>query len=327
MKWFQSRPALILFLVAPIIGELFSGSSPLNEFINPLTFLTLAMLYGSGAVIARELIVRWRKSWPSLLLLGFAYGIYEEGLVVRSFFDPAWMDLGPLGVYGRAAGVNWVWTYHLTVFHALVSIAASIVFVEVLYPADRAVPWVTGRKWWLALWGMLLLMLPIGKFLTPYDAPDLWIALSWLAILALMGLARVVPAPPGRARETVPLPRRFFWLAFLGTLGHHVAIYYGAENDAYPFEIALLLAVFLDASILWLALRWSGNFAAWDDRHRLAFLSGVLAFFLVLAPLTIGAQYPVLYISNPLFLLLLYLVYRRVKPRVLVGMLASTRGD
>ena len=55
----------------------------------PLTiFILLASLYGSGALLIRELKVRWRKGYVSMFLLGTAYGIIEEGLMVKSFFDP-----------------------------------------------------------------------------------------------------------------------------------------------------------------------------------------------------------------------------------------------
>jgi len=69
----------------------------------------LASLYGSGAIIVRELKVRWKKNYVSMFILGAAYGIIEEGLMVKSFFDPNWMNLGILGSYGRWLGVNWVW--------------------------------------------------------------------------------------------------------------------------------------------------------------------------------------------------------------------------
>src|SRR5512141_2946898 len=116
--WKRSiSPALALWLIAPIFGELVSGSTPLNEYIWPQNILLQGMLYGSGAVLIRELLVRWGKSWRGLLLLGAAYGIYEEGLMVRSFFDPNWQDLENLGIYGLLAGVNWVWTEHLIIFH------------------------------------------------------------------------------------------------------------------------------------------------------------------------------------------------------------------
>ncbi len=311
MSFLKNRPALTLFLIAPVFGELFSGSMPLNEFINPLAFFIMAMLYGSGAVIARELRVRWGKGWPSLLLLGLAYGIFEEGLMVRSFFDPNWVDLGSLGVYGRALGVNWLWTYHLTVYHAAISILASVAFVEALYPEQRAESWVVGRKTWRLLWLFLLLTLPVGAALNPYDAPDGWLLLTWLVIFALMALARRAPTPRGAHTRGAAPPRRFFALGFLGLLAHHLTLYFGADGGAYGPWTAFLLTLAVDGLALWLAWRWSGGFAAWDDRRRLALVNGALAFFLVLAPLTIGAQYPVLYWSNPLFLFLLWMGYRR----------------
>lgn len=317
MKIIKNNPALALLFIAPIFGELFSGSSPLNEYVNPLTFIPLSMLYGCGAIIARELTIRWKKEWLSLLLLGFAYGIFEEGIMVRSFFDPNWMDIGNLGTYGRVAGVNWVWTYHLIIFHALVSIAASIVFVEILYPERRRESWVTSRKWWWANWILLILTLPLGKLLTPYNAPDPWILLSWISIFALLGLARLVPGLNLPAREKpMSHPWRFFLLAFLGTLGHHIFIYMGADGEAYSFLVALFLTVSLDIIVLWLTLRWSSNFHKWDDRHRMSFLSGILFFFLVLSPMTIGAEYPILYISNPIFIFFLWLIYHKTKKRV-----------
>ena len=62
-------PAIILFFLAPAIGELLSGSAPPVEFFNPIGFVILAALYGSGAILVRELTFRWRKGWLSLFLL------------------------------------------------------------------------------------------------------------------------------------------------------------------------------------------------------------------------------------------------------------------
>lgn len=99
-------PGLVLFFLPAAIAELLTGSSPPARFFNPTSFLLLCGLYGSGAIIVRELTVRWRKSWPTLLTLGAAYGIIEEGLIVKSFFNPNWNDLGILAWYGRWIGVN-----------------------------------------------------------------------------------------------------------------------------------------------------------------------------------------------------------------------------
>ncbi|MFH2104604.1 MAG: hypothetical protein ABIJ39_14750 [Chloroflexota bacterium] len=235
---------------------------------------------------------------------------------MQSFFDPTWMDLGTLAVYGRVAGVNWVWAEHLTIYHALVSIAASIAFVEALYPSRRGERWIASRKWWLANWAGLIGIYLVWELLTAYDA-GVWKWLAWLAIFGLIALARIVPARFMEARpRPVPRPRRFFVTGFLGMLGQFFLIYTGADENAYPWLLAMLFLVLFDLFILWLVLRWSGNGAAWDDRQRMALVIGVLSFFLVLGPLTTNGQYPVMYFSNPVFLFLLWLAYRKVDRRV-----------
>ncbi len=55
-------PAIVLFFLSPAIGELLSGSSPPKEFFNPVTLLLLALLYGSGAILCRELTLRMTGS-------------------------------------------------------------------------------------------------------------------------------------------------------------------------------------------------------------------------------------------------------------------------
>ncbi len=311
----RRHPALVLFFIAPIFGELFSGATPLPEFINPITLFILALLYGNGAILARELTIRWGKDWRRLLLLGMAYGIYEEGLVVRSFFDPQWPDLGNMATYGRVAGVNLVWAVHLTAFHTAISIMSSVAFVEILYPARRAERWVRDKRLWRLVVPGLLLMLPIGKLLTPYDAPDAWVFACWLSIAGLLAIARRLPTPPtpGTSRR-VPSAWRFFFLALAGVFVHFFVVYEGADARAYPFPVALLLLLAVDLGVLWLVWRWSGQGLAWDDRHRLALIIGALSFFLGFVPLTTGT--PLIFLGNPVFFLLLWLTYRRVSRRV-----------
>ncbi len=325
MKWLRDRPALALFIIAPLFGELFSGSTPLDEYMDPLVFVILGMLYGCGAILARELTVRWNRGWLGLLLLGFAYGIYEEGLVVRSFFDPNWMDLGVLGIYGRVLGVNWVWALHLTLFHGVVSILASVAFVELLYPARRGEPWVTSRRWWWANWIALLAVWPIGMLLNPYAAPIIWIGLSWLAIFLLIGLARIAPRiDRASRRKAPPRPIWFFLLALGGAFLHFVLVYIGAEEGIYPFPVAMWLVALADLLFLWVILGWRGSRIPWDERHRMALIVGVLGFFL-LFPLLLGPESPVMYVSNPLFFLALGWSYRRIQRRVATDAAPSTQ--
>lgn len=310
-------PALALWLIAPVFGEMFSGSTPLNEYIDPSSVLLLGMLYGSGALLIRELLVRWGRSWRGLLFLGMAYGIFEEGLMVRSFFDPNWQDLETLGTYGRAAGVNWVWTEHLIIFHALVSVAASLVFVEILYPQRRAESWIGIRG---LTWNTLAFAatLPLGALLNPtYDAPDVWLGVCWLAI-ALLALAawRAGKVAPQARPARVPHPRLFWWTGFLATFLQLAVIYNAAERNSPPFVVTLLVIVLFDLFILWLIRRWSGDARDWDDRHRFALVSGMLSLFLILTPLATNGRYPIMYFSNTVFLILLWWVSRKVNHRV-----------
>jgi hypothetical protein len=62
-----------LWLLSPAIGELLSGPSPPLEFFNPFSYLLLASLYCSGAVLIRELKNRWDLDFKGLLLLGAVF--------------------------------------------------------------------------------------------------------------------------------------------------------------------------------------------------------------------------------------------------------------
>jgi len=98
-------------------------------------------------------------------------------------------------------------------------------------------------------------------------------------------------------------------------MAHFLVVYFGADNGAYPFPLAMLLLAILYLLICGLVLRWSGNGSAWDDRHRLALISGGLSLFLVLGPLTVGSQYPIMYYTHPVYLTLLWITYRYVNRR------------
>ena len=140
-------PIIFLSLVAPIIGEGLSTSTPALAFFNPITILLLAFLYGFGAVIIREITIYWKGyvHWPTVMFLGIAYGIIEEGLFLMSFLNPNFKALGPLNSYGRAWGVNWVWAMHLTLFHSIYSIFLSILLVQLSFPKKSTENWLSKR--------------------------------------------------------------------------------------------------------------------------------------------------------------------------------------
>jgi hypothetical protein len=278
-------PALALYFLAPAIGELLSGSAPPVEFFNPFGLLILPALYGSGAVLARELALRWDKRWPTILTLGVAYGIIEEGLMVKSFFDPGWADLGLLGTYGRLAGVNWVWSAALCFYHATISIAIPILLVELMYPDRRDESWI-GRRGFIGLSILLAAVVVLGFFaLTPYRPPFLPYL---LAILLTTLLYRWSMKQPRRWAEPGQQPKRaLLWLTLIGFFGvlFFFLVAYGLPEADAPVLLTLLVLAGL-AFGLWRSIRWASGDGAWDDRGRFSLAAGALSFFILIAPFT-----------------------------------------
>lgn len=277
-------PVLVLFFLAPAIGELLSGSSPPAEFFRPFNLSLLAAMYGSGAILVRELRVRWAKGWPNVLVLGVVYGIVEEGLACKSFFNPNWPDLGALGSYGRWAGVNWVWSLYLAIFHAVFSITIPILLTELLFPAHCNERWL-GRKGMLGF-SLLLAADVLFCFLAfPYRPPVLHLLVTVMAIVALFFLARRFPAggPQPLEVQRVPRPR---WFALLG-LAANLAFFFGLwvlPNLAIPVGLTLFFALVLAGVTAW-AVRSLSRGGAWRDEHRLALVAGALMFFVLIAPI------------------------------------------
>jgi hypothetical protein len=49
-------------------------------------------LYGTVAVLIREITRRTGRGWPTILLLGAAFGLIQAGLIDQSLFNPGYLD-------------------------------------------------------------------------------------------------------------------------------------------------------------------------------------------------------------------------------------------
>jgi hypothetical protein len=286
MRFPKPPPAIMLFFLAPAIGELLSGSAPPLEFFNPFGFFMLTSLYGSGAVIIRELKVRWRKGIGAVLLLGAAYGILEEGLMVCSFFNPGWPDLEQLAVYGRWLDVNWVWALMLTIYHAVYSIAIPILLVELAYPERRLGSWV-GSRMLKAVFTLLIGDLVLGFILFgsifQYWPPIPQYLFTILVLILFVSIAYRFPANWGGNGKRPLSKVSVMWI--IGTSGTFAFfIGFGLIPNLIPWwPVGILFGpvlVFIYAIVL-KNYRWKQP----NERHIFALASGTLTFFLVFAPL------------------------------------------
>jgi hypothetical protein len=275
-------PGLVLLILSPVIGEMISGSSPPLEFFNPIGLVFLLLLYGGGAVIIRELALCWHKSWPSILVMGAAYGIVEEGLMVKSFFNPNWTDVGILGSYGRWLGINWAWTIELIIFHAVFSITIAILLVTLAYPERRSQPWV-GRRTFYALCALLAATVVTGYFLLePYPVQPALYLLALAGVIALMAIARWLPSPLFKPKAVKPPKPRWFAVIGLTWGTAFFAIAWIVPGTGIHPLIMILLMILSVAALAAALLKMTGNDTEWSDTHKLALAAGTLGFLVFL---------------------------------------------
>jgi len=274
-------PALTLVLLAPFLGEMLSGSTPALAFVlSPLVGAIEIALYGGGALLVRELGVRWRAGWLSILLLGLAYGLVEEGLVLKAVFDPAWPGAAALGTYGRAGQIGWVWLAQVDLFHATVSITAPIVLVGLMFPEHRGRPWL-GRGWFVVLgiaWPAAVLAGAI--VVRPEYAAQPQYLVVVLAVALLVALAhrthRFEPRSPVPMRPIVA-----FIVGAVATWAFFVTTWSGPDAGR-PAALTFALQLCIAGGTLWW-LRHATRTGPLSDGARLALFAGVLSPFVALA--------------------------------------------
>jgi lipopolysaccharide/colanic/teichoic acid biosynthesis glycosyltransferase len=254
------RNVLLLAFFAPGIAELLSTSAPPKSFFVPWIFALFLLFYGGSAILIREATLRWNSGWRGILLLGAAFGILEEGIATRAFFDPAWSALGPMTGIGYWMGVNWTWMCDAILYHAVFSIALPILLMYQIDPEHRSKPWL--GKWGLGV-VTLLFLFAVTVFVesgrTRYPAPPPYLA-ACVAAIGILGLlaykVKSSSAVPGTGRTTSARP--FAILAFCVTLGMVLQIYTLPQvtHSAWVPAAALTAMVLVSA---WLLHVWSGG--------------------------------------------------------------------
>ena len=285
---------LSLYFLAPIIAEMLTGATPPLMWNNVGGVILTTGLYGSGAVLARELIRRRGLGWSSLALLGVAYGVLEEGLVMQSWFNPAWVGLSDAA---RFLEVNWTLALIFTTIHVTLSIMSSVIIAEALFPTLAERPWLGQRSfvgftlwlgvvasWLFVTYGFVLFH---GK---GYDHPPLTygVALLLFVLFLWLGLHRwsvrtSIAAQPHSIIRPVPRLWTLRLAGFAAAFAVLVNLFLLRTLIPVPL-IPIALVVGVDLVSVLVVRRWSKR-PNWGMRHRLALASGVMGFFIVFSPL------------------------------------------
>ena len=286
----ETQILLLLLFLSPALGELLSGSAPPLVFFNPITLLTLVLLYGCGTLLIREAKARWKLQW-SVIFLVIAYGIIEEGILVKSFFNPGWVDLGSLSRYGMYLGVQWPWTIMLTLYHATISTLIPIAIVELLWPEHKDVPLLGKRGLILTsagislvtIWGLIFMGTQEGDKMVPYYPSPLLLIGGFAVVALLIWLARNYGHIRTSAGKTFLLPPIAF--AVIGFLFQALNLFVPnslAQAQA-PAAITLLVQ-FIGIVFVLLFVFYQIYHQNTTRRHIISLIFGSILFFILLTP-------------------------------------------
>ena len=320
VRFLKSHPLLFLLLLTPGIPEYLSASSQITLLVlNPiLFFLFLGAnigLYGSGVILIREAMIRWKKGWATVFLLGVAYGIVEEGLALWTLFNPLAQPVGNLGFYGHWMGVNWVWTVGLLIFHSVYSIGLPIFLFGLAFPELNRKSLVSMKGIRISVIGLIvdsiLLFILESAIYGPYNPGAGLMILSGIVVAIFVVGARKLPRDFLKMKLSQPQwgPRKF---AIVGALLFPATLLTGglAAGANLPPEVPMVVDIVFAIIILIRAFNAMGS--SNNQEQRVAFGVGLvfpIAVFGLVA--SIGLANPLIVVADIFFVLFSRRLWRK----------------
>jgi len=319
ISFFHRHPVVLLLALTPGIPEYLSGSTgvwPL-ALAPPIFFLFLGLnlaLYGPGVLLVREALVRWKKGWgwATLLVLGAAYGLLEEGTALSTLFDPNASVVGGLGHYGHLYGVSWVWLVGIVLVHTVLSVGLPIVLLGLALPETRGRPLLSRRGIVLAA-GIYAADIAALAAISGYYRVALPLLLLAAGVALLLWLV-AWRLPPGLLDPAHARPRVSPRIAFLLGLAYFpvlLVVPAVLEDARLPALSALLADVALAGALFFAARAAVGREENRAELVALAF--GVLvpiALFGLLAQLF----FPLVLVVDAIFVAFFLVLWRRYRP-------------
>ncbi|MEV4600477.1 hypothetical protein AB0K15_24120 [Amycolatopsis sp. NPDC049253] len=252
---FRKSAVAALALFSPFVAEFLLGDQYLAgppELGQQLgMFAMFVALYGSAAVLIREIARRRGRGRPTILTLALAFGVVEEGLLTQTLFNPHYLGLDLLSpAHMPVLGIGGQWTVFVLTLHVVWSIASPIAIAEAFFGRE---PWL--RRPGTVAWTCALLVGAAGTFLvsrllgtTPFlAAPGQLVGAAVVAVALVLFALRL----PVRTLDT----RGSAWTGFAVGLAASTAFHLVDKTALLHSWGTVALMLTLEAAVFAYALR------------------------------------------------------------------------
>lgn len=288
-SWLRTfAPIATLIVLAPVLAELLPG---IVHITNLWLLLPEMAVYGTVAVAIRYITLERHRGWGTLLLLGIAFGIALECIILQTSLTPQFFPAG-VNSFGWASGVQWIYLIALVGFESVYAIVLPIKLTELIFPDRRHDPWLDKRGFIITI--IVFLVSSLGVWLlwnrvglqrygpSTYQVPVLYVGLALVIVAALVigtlylrpGVGRV-----GSAGHRAWSPWLVGPIAFIFGLFWFIPIAFPylepAQFDGLsPFIPIGFALVWSGLTLLFVRHQTTGQ--GWRDGHRLALIFGAI---------------------------------------------------
>jgi hypothetical protein len=329
IRWQSVGPVAVLIFLSPVLTELLMGVVHLSN----LWLLVPEMsVYGTAALLIREVAHRRGRGWGTLLLLGIAFAIAEECVILQTSLTPQAFPPAFDANFGWAQGVQWIYLTAMLWYESVYAIVLPIYLTEMLFPTQRDELWLSENG--LSVTAIIFVLASIGVWQlwsrhglprfgsSAYQVPPLYVAAA-LILIAILVAGTLLIKPNARiarkADRRAPRP----WLVWLLSFGFSLVWFFRIILAYLPAASlnGLSPLIPIGVGLAWigiglLVVRRISSAADWGDRQRLALIFGASVANMLGGTLVVLADAPIDILSKFVFDLIALVLFVRFAARL-----------